>query len=461
MNSDFIRFRTSFIILAVMLGTIFTCLFYLETEPHLPLILCIILLTLFGRVKGLKWSSLEKGMVRGIQNGIQPIIILALIGMLIAAWMFSGTIPTVIHFSLSVIQPQFLLITGLISCMFISMLVGSSFTTVSTVGVALMGIASAAGIPLEWAAGAVICGACFGDKMSPMSDTTNFAAGVAEISIMEHIRHMTKTTIPAILLTAVFFFLMGRSIPVNPSGAGAMQEIMKAISASVNTGWFTLLSPIVVVALAMFRMPIIPTLVIGLATSGLTGVLAGNGDMTQFMSVIQNGTKFEVENEQAASILNRGGLQSMMWSISLIMIAFALGGLMEKLGVIQSLMNGLITKVKSRGQLIASTAASSISVNFSTGEQYMSILIPGQSLKPMYGKLGIPNRYMSRTLEDAGTLVNPLVPWGVSGAFFAQSLGVDVVHYIPFAFFLYLSPIFSILYGFLPSKNADSLKIAA
>ncbi|AZB42177.1 Na+/H+ antiporter NhaC [Bacillus sp. FJAT-42376] len=461
MESDFIRFRTSLLILAVMLGTIFTCLFYIKTEPHLPLILCLVFLALFGKAKGQKWSSLEKGMVSGIQNGIQPILVLALIGMLIAAWMFSGTIPTVIDFSLSVIQPQFLLITGLISCMIVSMLVGSSFTTVSTVGVALMGIAAAAGIPLEWAAGAVICGACFGDKMSPMSDTTNFAAGVAEISIIEHIRHMTKTTIPAILLTAVIFFIMGRTIAIDPAGAGEMKEITKAISAAVNTGWFTLISPIIVVALAMLRKPIIPTLIIGLATAGLTGILAGNGDFAQFMTILQNGTKFEVANEQAASILNRGGLQSMMWSISLIMIAFALGGLMEKLGVIQSLMNGLIKKVRTRGQLIASTAASSVSVNFSTGEQYMSILIPGQSLKPMYGKLGIPNKYMSRTLEDAGTLVNPLVPWGVSGAFFAQSLGVDVVQYLPFAFFLYLSPIFSILFGFLPDKKADSIKLAA
>ncbi|MTH54631.1 Na+/H+ antiporter NhaC [Bacillus mangrovi] len=461
MESDFIRFRTSLIILLAMLGTIFSCLFLIKTEPHLPLLLCVILLALFGIIKGKKWSSLEKGIVAGIQNGIQPILVLALIGMLIAAWMFSGTIPTVIHFSLSVIHPQYLLITGLISCMFVSMLVGSSFTTVSTVGVALMGIAAAAGIPLEWAAGAVICGACFGDKMSPMSDTTNFAAGVAEVSIVEHIRHMTKTTIPAIIMTAIIFFIMGRSLSIDPASSGQVQEIMKAIGDTVNTGWFTLLSPVLVVALAVFRKPIIPTLIAGIATAGVTGILAGNGDFGSYMSVLQNGTKFEIANEQAASILNRGGLQSMMWSISLIMIAFALGGLMEKLGIIQSLMNGLIQKVKNRGQLVASTAASSISVNLATGEQYMSILIPGQSLKPLYSERKVPNTFLSRTLEDAGTLVNPLIPWGVSGAFFAQSLGVDVIHYLPFAFFLYLSPVLTILYGYLPEKKKGTPEIAA
>ncbi|MGD6818055.1 Na+/H+ antiporter NhaC [Metabacillus sp. 84] len=453
MERESVRFSTSIILLTGMLGTIFTCLFFIKTEPHLPLFLCLVFLALFGTAKGTKWKDLEQGIAGGIQNGIQPILILSLIGMLIAAWMFSGTIPTVIHFSLSVIEPQFLLLTGLICCMIVSILVGSSFTTVSTVGVALMGIAAASGIPLEWAAGAVICGACFGDKMSPMSDTTNFAAGVASVSIVEHIRHMSKTTIPAILITVVIFFIMGRSLTINPAGSGEMQEIMRTIVSTVTIGWFTLLSPIGVIILAVMRKPIIPTLIFGIATAGMTGIFSGNGEFGQFLGVLQNGTKFDISNEQAASILNRGGLQSMMWSVSLIMIAFALGGLMDRLGVIRALMNGLIQKVKTRGQLIASTAASSVSVNLATGEQYMSILIPGQSLKALYEKLNYPGRYMSRTLEDAGTLVNPLIPWGVSGAFFAQSLGVDVIQYLPFAFFLYLSPIFTIVFGFLPDRK--------
>ncbi len=171
----------------------------------MPLFFCVIILSLAGLWLGFSWESLEKGIVSGLKNGVQPIIVLALIGVLIGAWMYSGAIPTVTVYALSIIQPSQLLLTALFSCMIISTLVGSSLTTVSTIGVALLGVASAAGVPLEWTAGAVICGACFGDKMSPMSDTTNFAAGIGEIPIFKHIRHMMGTTVPALLITIVLF----------------------------------------------------------------------------------------------------------------------------------------------------------------------------------------------------------------------------------------------------------------
>ncbi|MGM7719269.1 Na+/H+ antiporter NhaC [Metabacillus sp. Hm71] len=447
------HFKEAVFILFLILAIIFTSLFVWKTEPHLALLNCLILVSFLGLMKRYTWKDLESGIIKGIQRGIQPIIILALIGILIGAWMSSGTIPTVMVYALTIIRPDYLLITSLFSCMVISSLVGSSFTTVSTVGVALMGAGMVIGLPAPWVAGAIICGACFGDKMSPMSDTTNFASGVASVEIFTHIKHMTKTTIPSIVITTALFYFLGTIAPIHTVSLTEMTNMVTIIKDSVQISSLTLLSPLLVILLAFRQFPVIPALIVGIITAGITSIWLQDVTIGEFLHVLQNGTTFTIENEQVANMLNRGGLQSMMWSISLIMIAFAFGGLLEALNIIPALMNGLIERVQAKGQLILSTAASSIGVNLLTGEQYLSILIPGQSFKGLYDKMKIERKYMSRTLEDGGTLVNPLVPWGVSGAFFAQTLGVPVIDYLPFVFFLYLSPFFSILFGFIRNRK--------
>lgn len=442
------HFKEALFILVMILVIIYSSLFVLKTEPHIALLNCLVLISILGLLKGYPWKKLEDGIVKGIQSGIQPIIILALIGILIGAWMSSGTIPTVMVYALTIIDPHYLLITSLFSCMVISSLVGSSFTTVSTVGVALMGAGMAIGLPVEWVAGAIISGACFGDKMSPMSDTTNFASGVASVELFTHIRHMTKTTIPSILITAVVFFILGRMTPIQSSSITEMTNMITNIEGTINVSPLTLLSPLLVIILAIRKISVIPSLIMGIITAGVTALSIQGIQLTQFLQVLQNGTTFSIANEQVVNMMNRGGLQSMMWSISLILIAFAFGGLLDVLKIIPTLLTGLIERVHTKGQLILSTATSSLGINLLTGEQYLSILIPGQSFKGLYDKMKIERKYMSRTLEDAGTLINPLIPWGVSGAFFAQTLGVSVVDFLPFAVFLYLSLLFSILYGF-------------
>ncbi|MGG4490195.1 Na+/H+ antiporter NhaC [Metabacillus idriensis] len=461
-HSKTVPFGAAVMIFLSMIAIIFISLFYLKTEPHLPLMLCLVLLSAVAFIYKYSWKEIEAGLVKGIQNGVQPIIILALIGILIGAWMFSGTIPTVMIAALNLIDPGSLLILTLICCTIISSIVGSSFTTVSTVGVALMGVAIAAGVPIEWAAGAVICGACFGDKMSPMSDTTIFASGVASVNIFTHIKHMSNTTIPAFIITAFLFWYLGTTLTINNATLENIQEIISVMEQHVQISGWTLISPLIVISLAITRIPVIPALAAGIATAGATGILLQDGaSFAQFLNVLQNGTAFEIEQETVQKMLNRGGLQSMMWSISLIMIAFALGGLMDTMQLIQTLLKGLIVRIKVKGQLILATVSSSIGVNLVTGEQYLSILIPGQSFKEVYEKMDIDKKYLSRSLEDGGTLINPLIPWGVSGAFFAQTLGVDVIAYIPFAFFLYLSPLFSVLFGFLRGKKKPAEQLAA
>ncbi len=444
-------FKTSeaLLLVVLILAIIFTSLFLLKAEPHLALLLCIIVISLIGLLKGFKWRDLEAGIVKGIQNGIQPIIVLGLIGMLIGAWMASGTIPTVMVYALSIIDPSYLLVTSLFSCMVISSLVGSSFTTVSTVGVALMGVGMAIGLPVEWVAGAVISGACFGDKMSPMSDTTNFASGVSSVPLFTHIRNMTITTVPSIIITTIIFIALGKITPIETASFSEIAKMVTNIKSEIEINALTLLSPLLVVILAIRKVPVIPSLIIGIITAGLTAGALQGVSIGKFLTILQFGTSYSIDNELLMSMLNRGGLQSMMWSISLIMIAFAFGGLLDVLKIIPVLLNGLMNRIKTKGQLILSTAASSFGVNLLTGEQYLSILIPGQSFKGLYDNMQISRKYMSRTLEDAGTLVNPLIPWAVSGAFFAETLGVEVMDYLPYVFFLYLSPLFSILFGYM------------
>lgn len=415
----------------------------------MPLLICIGFLGVVSVLKGFSWKELESGIVSGIKSGVQPIIVLALIGILIGVWEYSGAIPTVTVYALNLIEPQFLLLTALFSCMIISSLVGSSFTTVSTIGVALMGVASAAGLPLTWVAGAVICGACFGDKMSPLSDTTNFASGVGEIPIFKHIRHMTGTTIPALLITVLLFFFMGRSLTIASASTENIETIVNGIENTVGISAWSLLSPLVVIVMAVRRMPVIPALAAGILSAGvLAAFIQPDAGISSFLSAMQKGPVFSAGNEAVENILNRGGLQSMLGSISLIMIAFALGGLMEKTRLIKSLLEGVIKGIRSKGRLVFSTVSSSIAMNLLTGEQYLSILIPGQSFKALYDKLGIDRKHLTRSLEDGGTLVNPLIPWGVSGAFMSSALGLSVIDYLPFVFFLYISPLFSILFGF-------------
>ncbi|PRR88257.1 Na+/H+ antiporter NhaC [Bacillus atrophaeus] len=432
-----------------ILAVIISCLFMFHTEPHMPLFLCILILSIAGLTIGFSWKDIEEGIVNGIKNGVQPLIVLSLIGILIGAWMYSGAIPTVTVYALSFIEPSQLLLTALFSCMIISTLVGSSLTTVSTIGVALIGVASAAGVPLEWTAGAVICGACFGDKMSPMSDTTNFAAGIGEISIFKHIRHMTGTTIPALLITIVLFYVMGLSVSANAASTTNIEKMISVIKEAANVTPWALLSPLLVILLAGKRVSVIPVLAAGIVSSGiLTALFIPDSGVQAFISALQNGTVYETDNQAVSNIINRGGLQSMMGSVSLIMIAFALGGIMEKIGLISALLEGVMKGIHTKGRLILATVCSSIGVNLATGEQYLSILIPGQSFKHLYDKQNIERKYLSRSLEDGGTLINPLIPWGVSGAFMASALGVPVIDYLPYVFFLYISPIISVILGF-------------
>ncbi|OME04432.1 MULTISPECIES: Na+/H+ antiporter NhaC [Paenibacillus] len=450
-----LSFSKSMIIIAFIFALLFVSIFLLKAEPHIPLLATTVGTAVLLGLFGVSWKDIEAAIIKGIQTAIMPILILMLIGILIAVWMMSGTVPTLLFYGMDYINPNYFAVSALYVTIVVSMFTGSSFTTVSTIGVALMGIALTTGISPTLAAGAIICGACFGDKMSPLSDTTNFAPAVVGISLFTHIRNMMYTTIPALIITTVFFLFAPKADAIDLS---SIQGIKFALQDGFHIHWLTLISPLAVIICSIKRIPILPTLMVGIVTGLLvTAIIQQQAEIGVWFSVMQNGYESTIANETVASIVNRGGMQSMMSSVSLILIALSLGGLIQHCGVIEAFFRKIIQPLKRKSSIVLMSGASSIAVNGMTGEQYLSILLPGQMFKDEYNRRGIPAKTLSRTLEDCGTLVNPLIPWGVSGAFFAATLGVPVIEYIPYATLLWLSPFITFAYALIPKLQKNSL----
>lgn len=450
-----LSFSKSMFLIFFILALLFVSIFLLKAEPHIPLLATTVGTATLLRLFGFSWKKIESAIIQGIQTAIMPILILSLIGILIAVWMMSGTVPTILYYGMDYIEPNYFAVSALYVTIIVSMFTGSSFTTVSTVGVALMGIALTTGISPTLAAGAVVCGACFGDKMSPLSDTTNFAPAVTGISLFTHIRNMMYTTVPALILTTIFFLLVPQSNNIDLS---SIYPIKVALDQGFQIHWLTLISPLAVIVCSFKRIPILPTLVVGIVTGLLvTALVQQQTAIDVWFSAMQNGYKSSIANETVASIVNRGGLQSMMGSVSLILIALSLGGLLQHCGVIEAFFRSIIQPLKRKSSIVMMTGASSIAVNGMTGEQYLSILLPGQMFKDEYTRRNIPAKTLSRTLEDCGTLVNPLIPWGVSGVFFATTLGVPVIEYAAFATFLWLCPLFTFAYALIPQLQRYSI----
>ncbi|WP_078391342.1 Na+/H+ antiporter NhaC [Shouchella patagoniensis] len=421
-------------------------MFIIQAPPHMLILIALTVTIIWGRFLGITYSDLETAAINGVRAGVQPILILMLVGVVIAVWMMSGTVPTLLFYGVQLLSPEWFAISALTVCIVVSTFTGSSFTTIGTVGVALMGIGIALDVPAPLVAGAIVSGACFGDKMSPLSDTTNFAPAVAGVNLFTHIRHLMWTTIPALTLTYLLFLFIGRG---EASGHSDIPAVLSALDSSFVISWLALTPPVIVVILVKLRFPVLPVLVAGIVAGILVSFFVqGQQSLSTIFNALQSGLDVSTGSEMVDEIIQTGGLESMMFAVSLIIFALALGGVVQKIGVIEALFVNAERILLKRGHLIASTAAASIGVNVTTGEQYLSILLPGQFFKQHYKKAGEPMKNLSRTLEDAGTLVNPLIPWGVSGAFYAESLGVSVVEYAPYAFFLFLSPILTIIFGY-------------
>jgi len=426
----------------------------LGAVPHIPILFSIILLLFYGLLKRVPFNVLEESMKSGVISGIVAIYIFFLIGILISSWIVSGTIPTLLYMGFSLVTASFFYAIVFIITAIIGTAIGSSLTTVATIGVAFVSIAGAIDASLALTAGAIVSGAFFGDKMSPLSDTTNLAASIVNIDLFEHIKNMCWTTIPAFLISAILYGALSPSVEgVNNTTI----EFYKDSLLDANfVHWYAIVPLLVLIVCTLKKVPAFITLIISSVVALFLSLFHTSLSVSDYCAILYSGYVSETGVEVIDSLLTRGGISSMFFTIMLVVLSLSMGGLLFALGIIQTLLSKIENLLKSVGALITGTALTAIGINIVVGEQYLSILLTGEAFKQKYRELGLQPKNLSRVMEDAGTVVNPLVPWSVCGLFIASMLDVSVIDYLPFAFFCLLSPLLTIIFGWLNltiSKN--------
>ncbi|WP_154840950.1 Na+/H+ antiporter NhaC [Staphylococcus pasteuri] len=446
-----VSFIESLIILILLLAILGYLIIFQKLSPHVPILLVFMLLLFYGKIKGFTWDEIQDGIQDGIKSGIIPIIIFILIGVLVSTWIMSGTIPTIMVYGFKIISVKFFLPTVFIVCSLIGITVGSSFTTISTMGIAFLGIGHILGFNSAMTAGAIVSGAFLGNNISPLSDTTNLAAGIGEIDLFTHILNVMWTVIPAFIISIFGYILLGT--PHLSSNLNSLNEMINHLNNGFNISFISLLPLAFLFVFAWKKIPAIPTLLVGSTVAIILSIINNpNLSIQKISTTVMNGYVANTGDKSLDNLLSRGGIMSMLGSACLIILALALGGLLIKFEIISTLIDKIKDFVNSAFKLIGLTALSSIMINILVGEQYLSIILPGKTFKNSFDSLGLPKKYLTRTLADAGTAVNAIIPWGVSGTFIMGALKVNTLEYLPYAFFPLLCPIITILLG-LTLKN--------
>lgn len=419
-----------------------------EGSPHIPLIMASCVAGIISLVLGNKWKDVETGFINTIQMSMQAILILMIVGALVGCWILSGTVPTMIYYGLKILSPAIFLVATCIICAIVSLATGSSWTTAGTVGIALIGVGVGLGIPTPQIAGAIISGAYFGDKMSPLSDTTNLAPAMAGTNLFVHIRHMFYTVTPSIIIALIVFAVLGFKYAGKPLDVAQLNEIFAGLEASGSLNPILLLPPILVIVLVVKKMPAIPGLLCGIAAGAILAILVQGANFGDIVNVLNDGYTSETGVLMVDELLTRGGVQGMMYTVSLIMCAMVFGGIMEQSGMLGTLAESLLKFAKGTGSLVFVTILSCFLVNLLAADQYLSIVIPGRMYKDEFAKRGLHPKNLSRCLEDCGTITSPFIPWNTCGAYMSTTLGVSCLAYAPYCVLNYVNPIISIIYGF-------------
>ncbi len=422
---------------------------------QIALLLCCGLAGLVGLRNGWRWKHIQEAMSHGVMLAAPAMFILLGVGALIGTWVLCGTVPTLVHYGMQLMHPSFFYPAACLVCAVVALAIGSSWTVAGTLGVALMGVAAGLGLSPVFTAGAVISGAYFGDKMSPLSDTTNLAPAAAGSELFAHIRHMVWTTGPSFALALLLFVLF--ALGHNDSDAAGFDQLSQALAVQFNPGLHLLIPLVVVLVLAIRRVPAFPSIAIGALVGGLcavlfqpdsTAALGASDGRSHGMALFAGAWKALFGGYSGASgseavdeLLNRGGMASMLNTIWLILCAMAFGAVMERTGLLERIIRSVLAAAKSTGSLIVATLATAVGTNVVAADQYLAIVLPGRIYKPEYERRGLAPENLSRALEDAGTLTSPLVPWNTCGAYMAATLGVATLDYLPYAFFNLLNPI--------------------
>lgn len=445
-----------------LVGLLIVSLKFFGADPHIPLFISAMFAAVYAmQVLNFSWKEIEEGIVDTIKMAMGAIIILMVIGMVIGTWIQAGVVPAMIYYGLKVLSPSIFLIATLLICSIVSLATGSSWTTAGTVGIALMGVGMGLGIPAPMVGGAIISGGYFGDKMSPLSDTTNLAPAMAGADLFDHIRHMVYTTGPSYLVSIIVFGILGMRYAGGNLDQGTIDGMLTGIESLFTISPILLLLPLIVIGIVVMKTPAIPGLFSGALLGGLFGMIFQGASLGDAVGALHYG--FSLSDEASAGLseligpdvagalgdlLNRGGMDSMMWTISLILCAMIFGGVMEKTGMLQAIAGGILKIAKSTGSLVVATIVTAILMNMGAGDQYLAIVIPGRMFKDAYDERGLAPKNLSRVLEDSATLTSPLIPWNTCGAFMIATLGLAPWTYVPYCVLNLLNPLVSIFYGY-------------
>lgn len=439
--------REALVMLVLILAIMGVGVIGLGLSPQVPVLLAITVTIFWAKFKGLSWDTINAGIKDGIDKGIIPIVIFILIGAMISTWIAAGTIPTLMVIGFKAISAQWFLPTVFLVCSLVGAAVGSCFTVVSTVGIAFFGIGVTMNFSPALVAGAVISGGVFGDKCSPLSETNNLAAAVVDTDLFDHMKTILWSTLPAAGISAIAYAILG--FGHNHANLTKINTTVAALSQNFHISWIALIPIVLVFVCAGFKMAAIPTMLLNVLVS--TIMMFFNNpqlNMTKASTIITNGFVAKTSNAEVNLLLSRGGIVSMMPTVALIVLTLSLGGLLVNFGLISAVMTPLAAKLNSHAKLITAALAACIGINIFVGEQFLSIILPGRSFKETFNHDGLKSSALGRVLEDGGTVLNYLVPWGVGGVFLANTLGVATMSYLPFVFFSLLCPVMSLVSGF-------------
>ncbi|MGX1901644.1 Na+/H+ antiporter NhaC [Thermolongibacillus altinsuensis] len=458
-----ISFKVAIIPVLVTIVVMAITIVVLEKSPHIPLIVGTTVASLIAWRSGYKWREIEEAMYNGIRLALSAIVIIMLVGLTIGAWIGGGIVATMIYYGLKLLTPSLFLVSITIICVVVSLAIGSSWSTMGTIGVAGMGIGLSMGIPAPMVAGAIISGAYFGDKMSPLSDTTNLASGLTNTDLFVHIRHMLYTTIPGLLITLGVYAFLGRNFGKGSAETADIQQTLEVLQDHFLISPFLLLIPLLVIVLVAKKVPAIPALIVGIILGFLSQVFVQGDSVSDAVGALQSGFVIDTGNKMVDDLFNRGGLESMMYTVSMTIVAMTFGGVLEHTGMLQAIVNQILKLAKTAKGLVASTIFSCVATNATCSEQYISIVIPSRMYANAYMEKGLHSKNLSRALEDGGTLTSVFFPWNTCGVFILGTLGVHAFDYAPYAVLNFIVPIISILYaltGFTIEKLPESEMLA-
>lgn len=465
------------VLIGMLAGTVYV--FGLDSfgPNQVAMIMAAAVAAMIGIKNGHRWADIERGMIETISLSMQSILILLMVGSLIGSWILAGTVPSMIYYGVQLMSPDYFYLSACVVCALLGFSIGSSWTVAGTLGIGLMGIAAALNLSLPISAGAIISGAYFGDKLSPLSETTNLAAAVTSNNLFEHIQHMLWTTVPGFAITLILFFILGIGSGSNVviSEIVALQEAMQQ---TFTINLFMLIPMILLLFMAVKKLPALSTLICGTVVGCLFAIvfqwdaviaLADDQSLAPaaaafkglFTSMYQGYTSI-TGNEAMDTLLSKGGMANMLTTIGLVINAMAFGGAMAKTGLLERLVEAALSRVKTAGGLISATVGTCFGTNILAADQYLAVVIPGQMFVKSYEQRELKTINLSRTLEDSGTLTSALVPWNTCGAYMSATLGVSTFLYAPFAFFNILCPIIAIIYGYaligLPKTEQSAIK---